>query len=134
MRISDWSSDVCSSDLAGAWDRGTAGVDGALDAVLARPGDHALRLLALLHAAEADLAQQLHAGLGALLEVLLDHALLEHRRAGVPLHARPPHVVEGALSGGRQRLQHDEVLGAIGRTAGRASMIQSECNPGGSEQ
>src|SRR3546814_4575644 len=87
MRISDWSSDVCSSDLAGAWDRGTAGVDGALDAVLARPGDHALRLLALLHAAEADLAQQLHAGLGELLEVLLDHALLEHRRAGVHLRS-----------------------------------------------
>src|SRR3546814_7302255 len=100
MRISDWSSDVCSSDLA--WDRGTAGVDGALDAVLARPGDHALRLLALLHAAEADLAQQLHAGLGELLEVLLDHALLEHRRAGVHLHARRPHVVEGALSGDRK--------------------------------
>ena len=45
-------------DQARARDRRAAGVDGALDAVLARPGHHLLRLVAGLDRAEADLAEQ----------------------------------------------------------------------------
>ena len=39
-------------------------------------------VVAVLDRAEADLAEQLHAGGGQLLEVLLDHAVLDDRRAG----------------------------------------------------
>ena len=62
--------------------RGPASVDGALDAVLARPGHHLLCLGTGLDRAEADLAEQRDAGLRELREVALDHALLDHRRAG----------------------------------------------------
>src|SRR5207302_11080202 len=46
-------------DQAGAGDRGTAGVDGALDAVFARPADHLAGGRAVLDADKADLAKQL---------------------------------------------------------------------------
>jgi hypothetical protein len=36
------------------------------------------------------LAEQLHAGVGQVLEVLLDHALFDDRRAGMHLHAAGP--------------------------------------------
>ena len=41
-------------------------MDGALDAVLARPGHHLARLVTGLHRAQADLAQQRDAGRGEL--------------------------------------------------------------------
>ena len=76
------SSTTSLSMQARAGNRRTAGVDGALDAVFARPGDHLPAGLAVLDRAEADLAEQLHAGRGEIAEILLDHAVLDHRRAG----------------------------------------------------
>jgi hypothetical protein len=102
-------------DQARARDRGAAGVDGALDAVLARPRDHLLGLVAGLHRAQADFAQQAHAGFGQFLEVALDHALLDDGRTGQHLHAAGAEVVEGALRGDGQRLQADDVLGPAGQ-------------------
>ena len=54
-------------------------MDGALDAVLPRPAHHLAGRVPVLDAAQAHLAEKLHAGLGQVLEVLLDHPLLEHR-------------------------------------------------------
>ncbi len=102
-------------DQPGARDRWAAGVDRALDAVFARPGDHPLRLVALLDAAEPDLAEQLDAGLGHLAKILLDHALLEHRRAGVQLDPARTEGGEGALRRDRERLDPDHVPGRPGR-------------------
>src|SRR3546814_2489622 len=42
MRISDWSSDVCSSDLVGAVEADVVEVDGEFRVLLAQPGDHGL--------------------------------------------------------------------------------------------
>src|SRR4029078_4339221 len=46
-------------DQAGTGNRGTAGVDGALDAVFARPAHHFPRRRTVLDAAKADFAEQL---------------------------------------------------------------------------
>ena len=102
-------------DQPGARDRRAAGVDGAADAVLARPRHHLLRLVGFLDAAEADLAQQRDAGRGQFGEVALDHALLEHRRAGQHLDAARAEAGEGALRGDRQRLDADDVLRPAGQ-------------------
>ena len=49
-----------------------------------------LRFIAGLDAAEPHLAQERDARFGEILEILLDHAFFEHRRAGQNLHpARP---------------------------------------------
>ena len=52
---------------------------------------------------------------GQLLEVALDHALLDHRRAGQHLDAAGPEGVEGALRRDGQRLHADDVLGTPGQ-------------------
>ena len=98
-------------DQPGAGERGPAGVNGALDPVLARPADHALRLLSGLDAAEADLAEQLDAGRGEVDEVLLLHALFDDRRAGVNLHPAWPKAIEDALAGDGEGLEADDVAG-----------------------
>ena len=81
------SSTTAASIRPGAGDRGTARVDGRLDAVLPRPAHHAPRRRPVLDAAETHLAEQGHARLGEVLEVLLDHVGLDHGSAGVDLHA-----------------------------------------------
>ena len=68
-----------------------------------------------LDAAEPDLAQQLHARGGQFLEVLLDHALLDHRRPGMDLDPAGTEGVEGALRGDRQRLDADDILRPAGQ-------------------
>ena len=90
-------------------------MDRALDAVLARPRHHLLRLVAGLHRPQAHLAEQRDAGVGQVLEVLLDHAFLDHWRAGQYLHAAGAEVVEGALCGDGQRLETHDVLRAAGQ-------------------
>ena len=79
-------------DETGAWDRRTAGVDGTVDAVFARPGDHLARGRAILHAAKSDLAEIADAGIGKLRKVFFLHAGLDHWRAGVDLHAADAEV------------------------------------------
>ena len=86
-----------------------------MHAVFARPGHHLPRRLAILDRAEADLAEHRDAGLRQIGEILLDHALLDHRRAGMNLHARGTEGRKLALRRDRQRLQADDV----GRAAGR---------------
>ena len=46
-----------------------------------------MRGRAVLDAAEPDFAEQLHARRGQFLEILLDHAGFDHRRAGMELDA-----------------------------------------------
>src|ERR1700733_9038482 len=87
-------------------------MDGALDAVFARPSDHLARGRTVLDAAEADLAEQLYARRGELLEILLDHFVFDHRRAGVNLHAAGPQRPERALRENRHRLEADHVARA----------------------
>ena len=106
---------------ARAGNRRAAGVDGALDAVLARPGHHFLGLVAGLDRAQTDLAQQPDTGLGEFLEVLLDHAFFNDGRAGQHLDAARAEFVKGALRRDGQRLQTNDVLGTPGQVhlAGR---------------
>ena len=68
-------------DEAGAGNRRPAGVNRALDAVFAGPRNHAASGGSVFHAAQADLAEKLHARGGEFLEVIFHHALFQHRRA-----------------------------------------------------
>ncbi len=70
---------------------------------------------AVLDAAEPDLAEKLHAGRGELLEILLDHAGLDHRRAGMDLHAAGRKASNAALREDRHRLDADDVPRPAGR-------------------
>ncbi len=108
-------------DQAGAGDRWAAGVDGALDAVFARPSDHLARGRAVLDAAEPDFAEQLDAGRGEFPEIVLDHFAFDHRRAGMNLHAAGAQRPERALREDRHRLQADDVARPAGHVhlAGR---------------
>ena len=87
-----------------------AGVDGALDAILARPRHHLLRFLTLFDAAEPNLPQQFDTCVSHLLEILFYHALLDHRRAGMHLHAAGTHVHESALRRYRQCFDPGHIL------------------------
>src|SRR3546814_11926355 len=87
MRISDWSSDVCSSDLPGldAEARQQLGNDVEAGAEEGARGDHAVASLELRHQRGEDRAHPAggrHADLGAFQQA---QALLEHcpRRVGV---------------------------------------------------
>ncbi len=99
-------------DQAGPGDRRTAGVDRALDAVLARPGHHRLRLVRRLHRTEAHLAHEPHPAGGELAEVLLRHLPLRYGGAGVQLDPEGAEVRVHALRGDRPGLEADDVLGA----------------------
>ncbi len=102
-------------DIAGSGNGRATGVDGALDARLAGPGDHLLRLVPGLDAAQADFAQQPHPGPGKLGKIGFHHALFEHRRAGQDFHAGRTKVVVGALGGDGERLDADDVpVGGLG--------------------
>src|SRR5438309_771977 len=70
-------------DQAGSGNRGTAGVDGTLDAVFARPADHLAGGRAVLDAAKADFAEQLDTSRGAFLEIVLDHFAFDDGGAGM---------------------------------------------------
>ena len=96
-------------DEAGAGDRGSARVNGRLDAVFARPAHHALGRRAILDATKADFPQQCHAGLGQLGKIVLFHARLDTRRAGNHLDAARTESRKSPLRGYRQRLQADDV-------------------------
>ena len=65
----------------------------------AGPGHHLTRGLGVLHRAEADLAEQLHAGGSQFLEVVLDHAVLDDGRTGMHLHPRGPKGRKSSLRG-----------------------------------
>src|SRR3546814_4470828 len=56
MRISDWSSDVCSSDLAGTYAIAAAITGGALELVGAR-ADHLSALIEVLHEAGVEVVE-----------------------------------------------------------------------------
>src|SRR4029453_4855132 len=94
--------------------RRAAGMDRALNAVLARPAHHLARGRAVLDATEADFAEQFDAGRGELFEILLHHLVLDYRRAGMNLHAAGAQRPERALGEDRHRLQADDVAWAAG--------------------
>ena len=54
-----------------AWDRRTAGMDRAVDAIFPRPGDHFARGRPIFDATEADLAEEADPGERKLLEIML---------------------------------------------------------------
>src|ERR1700736_6430868 len=89
-------------------------MDGALDAVLARPSDHLARGRSVLDAAETDLAQQLYSGSGKLLEIVLNHLVFDHGRAGMDLHAAGAERPERTLCKNRHRLDADDIARAAG--------------------
>src|SRR3546814_14519100 len=101
MRISDWSSDVCSSDLEGL---GGAGVDGAVDG--RRSGAVARQLV-------EEEARDRHR------VFRLGEALLLHQ--GVAL--QPVHEL-GAVGGDHLGLREVDVGVEIGRASGREGVCQ----------
>ena len=108
-------------DQSGTRDRRSAGMNGGLDTVFARPVDHQLRLVAGLDATEADFAEQLYPCLAKLLEVFLDHSFFEDRRAGVHFDAADRERRKTALGGNPQRDDAFRILRAAGQVnfAGR---------------
>ena len=96
-------------DHARAGNGRAAGVDDGAHAVLARPGHRLARLVRLLHRAETDFGDAIHADGGQLGEVGLAHAALHHHRAGMHLHAGGMEGTEGALGSNGQRLGADHV-------------------------
>ena len=110
-------------------------MDRALDAVFARPAHHLVRGLAVLDRAQPDFAQQLDTRLGQILEVLLDHAMLDHRRAGMHLDPRGPEILVPALRRNRHRLEAHDVLGTArhvhlaGRNQRRDPAVQRAVDP-----
>ena len=105
---------MSASTSPGAGDRRAAGVDRALNSVFARPVDHLLTGGAVLDRAEADLSQQLYACVGEVLEVLLDHAVFDHRSTGVDLDAAGAEIFVPALRGDRHGFEANDIPWATG--------------------
>src|SRR3954452_22489106 len=95
-------------------------MDRALNPVLASPPHHLARGRTVLDAAKADLSEQLDAGGRQFLEVLLDHLVLDHRRAGMNLHAARAERPERALRKDGHRFQADDVA----RPAGHVNLAR----------
>src|ERR1700694_475471 len=89
-------------------------MDRTLDAVFARPSHHLARGRTVLDAAKSDFAEQLDAGRGQFLEVVLDHFAFDHRRAGVNLHTAGTKWPECALGKDRHRFEADDVARPAG--------------------
>ena len=98
-------------DHARARNRRAAGVNGALDAIFARPRDHLFGFIPGLDRAQADFAQQRHPRIGQIFEVLFGHALFNDRRTGHHLHSAGAKVVKGALGGDGQGFEAHDVFG-----------------------
>ncbi|KAH0432775.1 hypothetical protein KCU90_g5292, partial [Aureobasidium melanogenum] len=126
-------------DQARAGNRRATRVNRALNAVLAGPRHHLCGFLAALHTAQTDLTEQLHARFRKLLEVLFDHALLDHWRARHDLHAatdtRAAHPFERTLRGNRERLDAEYVFRTprqvhfAGGDHGRHATVQIRLDP-----
>jgi len=85
-------------------------MDRALDAVFARPTHHLARGRPVLDAAEADLAEQLDAVGGHLLEIVFDHLAFDHGRAGMPTFTPPGRKVQNArCANNRHRLEANDI-------------------------
>ena len=102
-------------DEAGARNRWSAGVDGALDAVFARPGDHLFGLIPGFDRTQADLTQQSDAGSGEFLEVVFGHAFFNDRRTGQYLDPAGAEIGKGTLRGDGQGLEAHDVFGSAGQ-------------------
>ena len=102
-------------DEARTGDRRATGVDRALDAILPRPGHHALRRRAVLDAAEAHLAKELHARIGQVLEILLRHFGLDAGCPGMDLDARRTEIGELPLRRDGECLEAHDVTRAARR-------------------
>src|ERR1700722_7398731 len=102
-------------DKPGTWDRWTAGVDRAVDAIFARPSDHLAGRWPIFDAAESHLTEEADAGGGKLLKIMLLHSRLDHGRARVHLHTAGPKVRKAALRSDRHSLKSDYVARPTGR-------------------
>src|SRR5581483_3842776 len=92
----------------------SAGMDGALNAILARPSHHVARGRAIFYTAQADFAEHSDTGCGEFLKILLHHAMLDDRRTGMNPHSARTEGREGPLRENCHRLQPDNVLGTAG--------------------
>ncbi len=101
-------------DQPRAGDRRAASMDGALDAVFARPGDHLAGRLTVLHRAQPDLAEQADTGFGEIAKILLDHAVFDDRRPGMHFDAGRAKGRKGPLRGDGECLDPDDVARSAG--------------------
>src|SRR5207245_10328234 len=67
-----------------SWDRGSAGMNRALNSVFPSPGDHLASGLSVLDAAQPYLAENIHACCCERLAVVVDPSVLGYRRACMP--------------------------------------------------
>src|SRR3546814_20845315 len=97
MRISDWSSDVCSSDLTEGMDRGDIGSGHAL-----KSQNSGVERFAVVIAVERCRDRRLPRGHGAIGGVLREQAVEEGRAR--PRHARPDQRREIGSASCRERV------------------------------
>ena len=90
-------------------------MNGALNAVFARPGDHLPRGFAVFHAAEANFAEQIYACVRERFEIFFDHAMLDYRCAGVNFDAARSQRGEGSLSGDGHGFEANDISRPSGR-------------------
>ena len=74
-----------------------ASVDGALDAVLARPSHRAFGFIALFHPTEPHFTEPFHACIGHFLKISLDHPLFDHWGTGVNFYPTRTKIVKRPL-------------------------------------
>src|SRR3546814_11847941 len=100
MRISDWSSDVCSSDLTG---KALLDIDRRItEQVLLRHTTVAQRELRSVGRTDAELVFKPHQFESR--RTLLDHERFDRSTDGVPVDRRPHHHQSGAITSGKEEL------------------------------
>lgn len=102
------------TDESGAGDRGPTGVNGALNAVFARPSNHCACGFGVFDASKADFSEQGDAGFGEVFEVLFLHSVFDDGCAGVDFDASGSEIFVAALGGDGEGLEADDIFGASG--------------------
>src|SRR5271165_98154 len=90
-------------------------MDGAVDAIFPRPGDHFARGWPILDATEPDLTEEADPCDRKLLEIMLFHSRLYYRGSREHLYAASAKVRKAALRSDRHRLETDDVAGPARR-------------------
>src|SRR5580704_560952 len=90
-------------------------MNGALHAVLTGPSDHLAGGRSVFHAAETDFAEKVYAGFRERFEIVFDHAVFQHRRAGENFDAAGTQCGEATLCGDGQSFEANDVFGAARR-------------------
>ena len=87
-------------------------MDGALNAVLAGPAHHLPRSFAVFDAPQADFAQDGHSRGREFFEIVFDHSVFKHGRAGQDLYSARTKRMKTSLCADRHRLEADNVFGS----------------------